>query len=609
MPDVVHSNLAGFTVNYNGIQFGGVDASYNSLPPMYSLRARPRWDRSGRTIELVDVELAVSAVFFATGEAAMGSSMRSVRLALLTPGKTLVLSGLGSGFDTIANPPGANPGDTIDLNNGPKPTHLEMNSLGQLAWEIKWGCTFSILPCVGSGGGTGALSFTSFNFTTSWRNDFEGYTARIIQGSVSIPSVPLSASPKTVLHIADETRGSIIIDVPTNFKRVENSWSESEDKRTLNFSIVDQQLEGDPYPAGITEANGSFNFVSGGSVEKASMSQALGTLTMTLKTAYNQPRNLAGRIFIAAALSKQADIQTALNNAHAAQPSSVPEGSIIPVSFQISNGRYDGARITQASISWLLTQTFNTLLSACGIFDSVRLDNLTPPLAGGYTEWKATMSQAWNNRGVTGYTESVNEANIIDLCSNTSSKTIGIVGSSPNSPGNLTAQSLTCPDVPANGGWLHFDLDIRVHREDPSSLHATASSYLPSIGQVAYDYQDQPTSGNGTAVQIGGPTYSPSGSDNHITEYHGNPRFYIGLTFAGLRYKNVAFMPEIASVNGMVVRLVKQDGGTPKQVMDSFGCPIWSVSGYRIYSVPGYIDKIKPVSSLTAADTSIPLDL
>lgn len=594
---IVNSALSGFTVDYNGIQLGGSDSQYKSFPPRYRFSAEPVTDDSGRTVKSVRCTLFVTCVFYETSEASMAANMRTIRMALMQHGRLLKLSGLGSGFDWINPAVIARLGDIRDIAGGPHSHPVEMNPIGQLCWELIWGIDFEISPCSNPNGFDG-LAFSSFNFSTTWRNDFEGYSSRVIQGRLSIPFTRNAASPKTVLHIAEHTRGNILVKVPDGFKRVENVWHEREDKHALDFTIVDQQLQGDPYPAGITMADGNFSFNTGSKKGNA-MNEAIATLNCTFKTAYDQPKNLAGQVFIAMVLSKQAEIQTEL-------VATDPKGTILPLHFAIQSGKFDSARLTQASMSWYVTKDFNKLLQAVKIFDPL------PGVDQTYATWKVSMESAWGNRGVMALENDIDDGAIIDLCDNKTTIEIGDTGSEPNVVVDQSIDSLSCPNIPDNGGWLHFDLDIKVLREEQSSRHNRAAAYIPSLpaSGTTYSYEQQPETGNGSPVLIGGPEYSQASSDQEAIEYHGHPRFLIGLSFSGLRFKRVPYVPAISSVGGQTVREHgKQNIGAPKHVMDSFGCPVWSVSGYRVYSVPGRVSEIKPVSSLTAADTSIPLDL
>lgn len=578
MAVIVNTNLAGFTVTYNGVQFGGADSSFKSHPPMYGFSGRNRYDESGRAVIGVDYRLEVRCMFFETSETAMATNMTAIRRLLQVPGAALTIAGLGTGFGTL------NVGTVgRDIMNGPRPLGIQCNAIGgQLCWELIWAVEFTLSECTGS---PDALAWTSFTFSTTWRNDFEGLTQRIITGHLTIAGRRNPASPKTALHVAEETRGSMIVDVPPNFQRVENLWRESEDKLRLDFSIIDEMIEGDILPVGITEGDGACGFSSGDG--KGGFADGLVTLSMSLKTAPNQPRNLAGQVFLAAALAKQGEMAAAL-----------PEGAtIIPIKINIVAGKFRRARQTDCQIAWHITSCLNAMLEGVGIW--------TPVSPNDYTLWKASMSSLWGNRGFSGIGSVASEAVIIDLCDNVTTKTIGVVGSSPNSPAAASPPSLTCPEISDNGGWLQFELETRILRKDEQTQHRRASSYVPTIGTiVGADPLLE------TTVALGGASYSQSGSDQHVTEYHGYPETYIGLKFKGLRFKNKPYTPEIASIGGMSVRPVKQDPGTPKWAFDVFGCPAWYVSGWRIYSVPGYVSESEVIGSkVSCSSPTVPTEL
>lgn len=603
MSTIVDSNLAGFTVDYNGVQFGGADSDYSSHPPYYRLVGTPVYDDSSRTIKWVKFTLFVRCVFYALSESSMGSDQRNIRLALMQPGKQLRLSGLGSGFDWIARPISGKAGDMIDVAWGPKPGAIEMTSHGQLSWELAWSCEFTVVPCMADGSATNNLALLSFNFATTWVNDFEGMSQRRITGSCQVAGLRDYTAPKTPVQIAEQTRGGIIVVTPPGYRRTSNVWSESLDHTTLTFDIVDEQLKGDALPPGITQGASEFSFDSGGEGNQ-NMARSVCTLNMVLKTAYDKPRNYAGQVFMAAAMSKQAELS-------AVDPvTGKPTITVVPLHLHISNRKFDDCRVTSGSLSWVVTKTLSECMAAAKIWEPVSA-LLTGPLGGSqdYTAWRASMSNMWNNRGTSQQQELLADAVVIDVCDNAYNGVgIGSVGSNPNVLTDASLPSLTCPTIPDNGGWAHFDLDIKFLRRDLQTQHRRATSYVPTNGTTAYTYDAQPGSGDG-GINIGGPAVPQSDSDQHVTEYHGYPETWIGLTFSGLRFKNKPFLPEIKTVGGFPVIHVDSQGDTPKHVMDSFGCPVWAVSGYRVYRVPGYIGSIKPVTSLVATDTSVPLDL
>lgn len=583
MAAIVNSNLAGFTVKYNGVQFGGADSTYKSLPPFYSYRARFRYDSAGRAVIGQDCTLNVRCIFYASSLAEMTSTMANIREALSQPAKELRIEGLGSGLGLIVDPLGT----YADIANGPKPQFIECNALGQLAWEVAWSVDFFISDCFGQA--TFGLAFLAFNFNTTWQNDFEGLCTRTITGHVIIPQVRQAASSKTVLHVAEESRGNIVVAVPPNFRRAANVWRESEDKSRLDFTIVDEHLQGDPLPAGITDGDGSFTFAAGDG--KGGFANAVCSLSMSLTTAINQPRNLAGQIFLAAVISKQAQMHQALIAAGAPQAKAL----LVPIRLTITNGKFRSARRTEANVVWSMASPLSAMLSAAGIWQ---------PMGSDYTTWKASVASLWGNRGFAGLQSSASEAVVIDLCDNQYTKTIGVVGSSPNNPVDASLDSLSCPDVPDDGGWMAWELDIRVLRHDQQTLHKRASQFLPQTGISGQD------PGSGTSVTLGGPAYSQSDSDKHVVEYQGYPETYIGLKFKGLRFKHLPFMPELSKVAGLPAVMVDQDPGTPKWAFDSFGCPVYSLVGWRIYRVAGYVPSVGTMGSkVSAGSPNTPIEL
>lgn len=613
MAAIVNTALAAATVTYGTVQFGGSDAAQKSLPPMYAFRGVHRWDDSGRAIMGVDYTLSVRCIFFEVTEAAMAANMRAIRSVLATPGLRLRIMGMGTGFGVIDLPNAVPPGTVFDIGNGPHPGPIECVPIGgHLAWELSWSVSFFVSECATAS--TSQLAFLAFNFNTTWRNDFEGLTQRVISGHVLIPQYRNPNAPKTVLHVAEETRGAIVVSVPPGFARIENTWRESDDKGRLDFTIVDEQLEGDNLPVGITAGDGSFSFSAGdGSIAGSGMASGMATLSMSLKTATNQHKTLAGNLFIIAALTKQVEMMQGMAAAKIAAAAetptrTIPDGSAIPVSIRISNGKFARSRQTDCQMTWILTQELNAILAASGIWTPVHtlLSNSGFSLgAQDYTQWRASMAALWNNRGTSGITSNAGEAVIIDLCDNVSNKTIGVSGSTPSTLTTSSLPSLACPTMPAGGGWIHWDLDIQVHRSDQQTTHRKAAFYLPSVGQLI----SQADPGSGLKVSLGGPEYSQPASDHHTTENHGYPEIQIGLSFAALRFGNKPYMPEIRSVAGLNVRHVRSQGGEAKIVFDSFGCPIWATSGYRVYSVPGYVGQILAIGSKVSAAAPPPAEL
>lgn len=602
MPAIVNSNLAGFTVNYNGVQFGGADAAvlvsgvtFRATPPMYALRGVHRWDESGRSVMGVDYTLQLRCIIFSDTEANEAANMRALRGLLSVPGKVLKIQGLGMGIGVQTLTLGTPAGGVFDLGNGPHPGPPEFTPIGNLAWELSWSVQFFISECVTVN--TDQLAFAAFNFTTTWRNDFEGLTQRTISGHVQIPQYRNPNAPKTVLHVAEELRGNTVnasnqtvprltISVPPNFQRTENTWRESNDKSRLDFTVVDEQIEGDALPPGITAADGSFNFSTGDA--KGGMAAGRATLSMSIKTAPNVHRAYAAKLFFCAAISKQLQL-SAMQNGKATV-------TVVPMSLSIAHGQFARARETQFQMTWTITKDLASILAASSIWTPVSelLSNQQFGLpTQDYTTWKASMDALWGNRGTSGIGSSTSEAVIIDLCDNVTYKTIGEVGSPPNDLTASTLPSLACPTIPDNGGWYYWNLSPQIYRRDQHSLHRKAVLYQPSVVTIS-----DPLSS--TRSPLGSPEIGGSESDRHAIEYHGQPEVLVGMSFVGYRFKHMPFLPRIKSVGGFTAYEVSTTGGDVKKVFDALGCPLYCVRGTRVYRVVGDIRSIKAVFGPTS---------
>lgn len=568
MAALVDTNLVNNTVTYNGVQFGGADSDYESLPPQISvIPAETVYDESRRAVQEVRHILTVKCIFFAANESAMGTLYQEIERLLLQPGKQLKIEGMGTGFGTISN----------DVNFGPKPLGTQSLMLGPVSWEVVWACEFTTKPC--SSQNQTDLAFMAFNFRTTWSNDYEGTCTRRINGHVIIRQLRDVNNTRLVKNVAEETRGNILVVVPAGFRRTGNSWSESVDKRRLDFDIEDEQLPGDVFPPGCTLADGQTSFRAGDG--RGGFASSDVSMAMTLKTAPGVARNTAGRIFITAAIAKQQAIQQRLAQS---------KGVVYPTFINITARKYDDARVTDCSISWHLTSSLQAMMSAAGIWEP-----LTPSNEQAYNLWKASMDALWDNRGTAGIRSNKDEAVVIDLCDNITSVQIGSTNSNALTVLAGSLPGFSCPNVPEDGGWIVHDLEVKVLVESEQTWHKRAAQYLPGNGQIF--------------PGIGIPEYTQESSDEDVTEYHGYPTVYIGLRFKGLRYKHKPVLPQIKSVGGKPVTQIKTSTDLPKWAFDAFCCPVWYLEGWRIYRVSGYIASVKEIGSPESCETqTVPED-
>lgn len=550
MAGIPSANLAGSTITYNGVQFGGADSAFTSLPPQYEWASEAVYDDAGRAVIYVRYTLTVKVIYYGADEGTVSDNIEAIKERLNAPGKELKIEGIGTGFGTINN----------DLKYGPKPISCAAKPHGQLAWELVWVVQFHVSECLS--GTAPALTWLAWNFAQTWTNDFEGFCTRRISGYVEIAGRRGGAGGKQPVAIADQVRERINIIVPFGFKRMVNNWDESADKTRMTFTVVDQQLTGDPYPPGITLAQGRFGFASQG----PGFAKGTARLSMTLKTSPEVGKGLAGVIFIQSVLAKQ----VAMNNRLAAS-----KGIAIPQSIEIENAKYDDARITTCSATWQLTKCLNAMLNAAGIWEP-----LTP---GNYASWKTSVQNLWRNRGNADIAAIPTEDLIIDVCDNVTTRTFGDAYSKPPDTNAVGQFQLGCPQIPPDGGWIAYDLDVYVRREDEQTWHKPIAPYqqgppVSSPGDILSP---------GEPLSMGGPPYTQNPNDYETTEMHGYPEWLVLLQFKGLRAQHIPTVPNIRAIGGNPVKLIKQEVTPPKIAFDIFECPAWFVKAWRLYKFSG----------------------
>jgi hypothetical protein len=603
-------NHSANTIYYNGVVFGSLGSfsignttfQYRSLPPQYRLMSVPRYDESRRNVIGIDYTIYISAIFYSLEEYYTAAIMQYIRSKLQEAGKPLKIVGVGNyflnGIETIET------NSYADLDNGPKPGPLYMNPLGSLCWEVNWSVTFFVSECNANPLVTGSPSDPKFPIiekviSVSWSNDFEGITTRIIEGFITIPSYRMRDNlSKKVLARAEQTRGQIIALVPPLFKRVQNTWAESPDKRRLTFSIVDKQLPGDQYPNDVTLASGSFTFSSGGKDIAPAMASGLFTIEATFKVKPGAPRNLAAVLFFQLALSKQIEIQTLLNQYHAQDPNNVPPGVIIPAEFVMSNRKFDDARVSSFRMSWNVTQRFWELIKATDVFAPVH-----QYIPNTYTQWANSMNNVWNNRGILGIQGNVSdqELQIVDVCDQPANQTIGASTVGTPISGSLNLPSLTCPEIPPDGGWIFVHMTVDIYKDHQLVQHLRAVDFVPYN-----NYEVENPTMEGEPIKLGGPTYNLTNDQKHIEEYAGAPVNVVVLKYRAARYKYTPAMPEIKTIDGMIAIETAASISAPVRTGDTFGCPIYGLSGYRIYRVEGDIKNVKPIIKLSLSDPKVP---
>ncbi len=566
MPTAVKDmNLAGVVPKYNDIQFGG--SGTGILPGEVRIGGTAIYDDANRDVigtkYLLQVHCYVvgytkAAFSFATAggiaaaQTAHANRIDTIKAAVMEPGKKLELAGCALGF--VSRP--------TDIMWGPKPISFEINQVGDdLACEFIWTCEFFV-ACNGHSAYAGDLTWLAFNYDTVWSIDDEGLTTRTITGYAQIPQV--RRNDRSVTAVADQMRQNINVVLPNGFRRAGQVFHENAAKDRIDFSITDVQLVGDAYPVGITHASGDF----GVSTTGVGFAKWQASMNMNLTTAPGVPLFTAGLVFINAVIGKHNNMKAKI------QAQNNVKTAVLPTSMSMRHSLW--TRDTQASFTWLLTGSFGSVLNGAGIWEAV---------GGDYSQWRASMSALWGVRGVSGLASQPNDDLIIDLCAETSSRTIG---STPPTGTTYTQQlpfAFGCTSVPEEASWLGHELSIRVHREEPTTIHYKATSYSPGadLGNTQ--------SSDGKQAQPGAP-FTETNKQKQVVEYHGKPRNIIYVQFKGMKTGLPPSMPTIVSVAGLKARLLRSSPFVPQVKFDFLGCCVSYAAGWAVYQVDGYIPEI-----------------
>ena len=264
------------TLKYNRFTFPPVRKSSGKFEPVY--------DSSGRVLKYIKGTITVETVVFpgcvdpavsgviprrsaaSVIESAINTPLNTtdvaltyLRYALLEPAQELVIEWQGCGGIHLNDFNGTG---VRDVNNGPKPQLLKWTPYGNKAANIEWTVEFCFAPCAFSGSGEANSSIAEFTFSIDTNIGFSGLTTRTISGTYEIP---LTRKSKFQLNLsAGDTYGFNMLEMQvdilkyfprmTQFKRTNQSFNLSNDRKTVEFSITDEEIDSDDgYGIGIAD--------------------------------------------------------------------------------------------------------------------------------------------------------------------------------------------------------------------------------------------------------------------------------------------------------------------------------------------------------------------
>jgi len=547
---------AGKTIRYGNIQFGGNDgplfqgesgSNVRCTPPHFSLRIEPKYDAADREVVAHQAVLSLGCWIYSESMTLQSDQLRRLQEELLIPRQLLDLGGIGVGLEDAV----------VDVDWGPKPIECSIRPIGQQTAELKFAVQFQMAPC----------SLDAVNYVGKIR-EFVLRQSQVIdeQGkSIQTTAGHLEVSPLAsgTTQAADSLRDSLIVHVPTGFRRTRQRYQQSPDQTRLEFEIVDTELRGDILPTSIIDGDGSFSMRS----ISPGLNRSELRLAAELTVAPGVSPSVAAQRFFQMASQKQADFDTA----------SAGQALMLPTSLSVQRGLWEQSRSTRFDMRWMVATCVGNFLNS-GFWAPLPDSN--------YTLWSQSVAASWNARGAA----QLELASLppTNLCDQIGQVVISTPSSSTPPPAGSTTFGLGSSTIDPQFSWIDYDISLKFSKNEQKTFHRQAVSPQRSSQTISDDLY-------GTAGMQPEESFV-AGSSADIVEENGLPQQYILLKAKGLRAGHLPVFPTLVGFSGLGVELMKEE----LEIGPAFstGVPIYQMRGFRLYKVS------EPVTSLSAAPTS-----
>lgn len=531
------------TISYNGYTFPGLRN--------VSLTSEQVYDRAERVVMFTRYTAKIHFFVVDDDAGTHETTMIGLRRMLTEPGKTLVFADQGVG-DIQINGAGAT---RTDVEWGPKPRVLDTTQIGGVCTEVTWECTFTLKESLGAQG-----PIAAFNYTVDWSINAAGGSTRTITGYLKITQTRQGGAKNYVGITADTYRDWIRVLIPPGMQRRERQFRLSEDRNTLDFTIVDVQLEAEAPPDGVLRAELDYDIRS----IPPGFARYVATLSGTIETPQGAPTIRAGKAFVRILIDKFAKLKQATGN----------QGTVIPLA--VAFGRTLGTRLSTFSMSWTVQGCLDDLLRRGGIWERVS--------GSSWQSWANSMREGrtWDNRGqaVLAYNRSSDA--LIDL--EWTGGLPPIADSGGTLPPEETGSHIFSLDgITKGNSWVAFENTIRAYRDYNSSAHRFQTGFSPreiTEGDIATQ------EGVTMAQQI-------SGAPPMVVQHDAPPTEYILMYGKAMRIKYHPSVPRLVTIGGKKVEEVKVRTDGPTVVACYFGESLYVVRWAILYRVVGgHLDKI-----------------
>ncbi len=412
------------------------DLIYNDFPfPVESkleIQFDPKYDRADRAVVAVSHMLNVTVTLKTdtlvglqvNGQALTGVNEHDlpiIKAALMAPGQALTLTGTGFGNLSVNGGLTATGGvsDKKDSAWGPKPRRCSFLPLGTTACVLRWTCEVFLPTCLDA---VFENKLMAYNYSVSVSIDEQGYCTRTVHGYFEIPLPRAQGGGKAVTQSGlDYWNATTQPGLPDGFRRTQIEATESDDRRKVNFHVVDTEVNDVILPPNVVDCRANHTVVTA--------DKALVRMIATLRASYTLrkgvPKQDAFTYFLIMLYEKW--INQVQN-----RPQGVAKQSIIPIAMTMEDPDIYGRQAGNFSCTWSYV---NGPIKAVDNkqFDPQSAKNLIPnsalwapgvkrdgsviqsPNGNSYSKWLTSMNTVFGTQQPRfGY--AANDDVILDLC-------------------------------------------------------------------------------------------------------------------------------------------------------------------------------------------------
>jgi hypothetical protein len=509
----------GFTFSYNGVQFG----TYSN----FSASMQPIRDEAQRTVICLHFQIKAKVVVTTSDNPTTDTTLLTMQRMLSEDGGRLIISGVGLGNIDV-NAPG---GSVWDVNWGPKCTMGEWTPLGSnIAAQVDVTIDTWIPVCESA---VYRSEVMAFNYDIDW-SILDGLTSRTIAGYLEIPITRWNGqAARTVPDQADAYRDRLDFTVPIGFRRRPARYHLSADRKRLDFSITDEEVESDlSPPEGVieiqcrqtTENDKPLSFVTW-----------VGSISTTARCARG-----VRRADVMAAILK--DIRDRLNKIILGAK---PNGNGNVTNLLLRKIRFVEewyAREIGVDVQYWFSGDIQTVMAQSGMWTTVPSND--------WNKWRTSMDKTWSIRGHAELAYNASDDAIIDLCTRQTARLIASDGTPPMLRAG-TLNSLFGVGKPSpNETWIDYRTNL-VHQRNEGTVKHKLSQALEPQKIAAKEWLNPDTT---SAPRIG----VREGLDD-VVQSISTPSYKVFLVGTATRVGVRIPKPELLRVNGADVTKHGQD--------------------------------------------------